>query len=74
MSKKQISPFGCKDCVHGWVDRCGLTGHKMQWHVNARHHCQHFQRERRDENRDNDLHPVASPARHSDGRLDTATR
>jgi len=59
VSKKNISPYGCKDCVHVWVDRCGLTGHKIQWHVNAKHHCIEFQKERRNENRDGDIRNVA---------------
>lgn len=59
MSKKQISPYGCKDCVHVFVDRCGLTGHKIQWHVNAKHHCIEFQRERRSENSGGNIHNVA---------------
>jgi hypothetical protein len=56
MSKKQISPFGCRNCVHAWVDRCGLTGHLQQWHVNAKHHCKEFAREKR---RPDPVHPVA---------------
>ena len=49
MARKQItlSPYGCTSCVHGWVDRCGLTGHKMRYAVNAPHHCQHFKRNER---------------------------
>lgn len=42
MSKKTISLLGCKHCVHVSVDRCGLSGHKIQWHVNAPHQCKDF--------------------------------
>lgn len=49
MGKKQLSPYGCPDCAHGWVDRCGLTGHKMRWMINAKHHCEHFKRSERRE-------------------------
>jgi hypothetical protein len=46
MSRKRItlSPYGCASCVHAWVDRCSLTGHRMRYAVNAPHHCQAFRR------------------------------
>jgi hypothetical protein len=46
MSRKRItlSPYGCASCVHALVGRCDLTGHKMRYAVNARHHCQDFKR------------------------------
>lgn len=49
MGRKQItlSPYGCTSCVHGWADRCGLTGHMMRYAVNAPHHCQQFKRNER---------------------------
>ena len=49
MGSKRItlSPYGCASCVHAWVDRCGLTGHKTRYAVNASHHCQEFKRDER---------------------------
>jgi hypothetical protein len=49
VSKKQLSPYGCKDCVHAWIDRCGLTGWKMKYAINAKHHCVEFKRDRRND-------------------------
>ena len=48
-----MSPKGCKDCVHVFADRCGLTGHVAHYQVNAPHHCKEFKRDTRNRHTDN---------------------
>lgn len=39
---KSISPHGCKECVQEYAGRCLLTGFKIKYLVNAKHHCKDF--------------------------------
>jgi hypothetical protein len=39
---KRVIQLGCKDCVHGYNNRCNLKNHKMPWPVNAPYHCKEF--------------------------------
>jgi len=52
--KKNLSPYGCQDCVKRYTGddgaiRCRDTGHKTRFFVNARWHCRGFDLDKKED-------------------------